>query len=524
MKDKKFRIFSCLLAALTCVSLFSCSFLADDDSSAAESVKESIGSVEESESSTADSSVKESSQEESSSEKENSEGGSSDGEEKEEEFIPNDPDPDKQISTQEIDELGHKIVYYTDGTSEDLGRAVPLNFATPLPQTQYNYQQLAKEEDGEGLCAFYEGLYERALAFHNSTEDLEMDEEGDYTLQPVNFSKHGISIDQAAAVWKVFGDENPVFYWLDINLYYSDDDLYLVVDPAYVTYSARKTAMENIQKMAYDCDLYLDGTTTVTQRALTIYDYLVDAVDYAYDEYGDVVEESWAYNIAGGATYGLGVCECYAETYAYFCGMFGIQCLNVVGMAGEANKPHTFGGHAWNYLNLEGKWYAVDITWADDTYLLREYFGQDLSDYNATHELDLPVAEWGTNYQCAMPTLSGSLCPVLLGKEGEKTEMVASIDEAFAKMTDEQGSYEVTLYPHTAVTEKNSITIYPYNAKIHTASLLPKVEKITFIGEGEYQTELLTANTVTLQCNVVMKNVEYTAADWIKGDYKITSK
>ncbi len=435
-------------------------------------------------------------------------------------FTPALPDGNKTVEREEVDGMGHKIVYYTDGTREDLGRVEPLDFSSPLPKTQYNYQSLAKEAKGEGLCAFYTDIYEACNRFDSSTWNLRKsyDSEGSayYAIADVNYAKHGLTSEEATAVWKVFVDENPAFYWMDITFYYTKEQITLLCESSYATYAARATATENIRKMAYECDSYLDGTTTVTERALTIYDYLIAKIDYAYERDGVTPEEdSWAYTVAGGATYGLGVCECYAETYAYFCRMVGIPCLNVVGVAGEAGDSKNFGGHAWNYLNLEGKWYAVDITWADQEYLLRDYFGQEISDYHATHILDLPTAEWGISYQCEMPTLSGSLCPVLFGLEGGEKEMVGSIDEALAKMTDGQGRYEVNVYPDTKVTAQNDIDVYPQGATIRTTKTLPKVGYITFRYDGGLtMAKLQTENTVKLQSDISIVGLLFERLKW----------
>ncbi len=461
-------------------------------------------------------------------------------------FVPelNSTDPEKTVEREIVDDIGHKVVYYSDGSYEDLGRVEPLNFATPVPETQHGYQSLAKDKDGESLCALYKDFYTVASEFHGSKRDVtvEKDEEGGSyaVIADIDYGKYNLSDDQAMAVWKVFGDENPIFYWADIYLYCGDGEFSYLVDPAYAKYADREVANKAIKKMAEECDGYLSGLTTITERALTIYDYVLDTIDYAYEEDGvTVVEESWAYNIGGGATTGFGVCETYAETYAYLCNMFGIKCLNVVGYAGEAGDEANFGGHAWNYLCLEEKWYAVDITWADNGAFDRWYFGIPLDDYTATHKLDLPTKKWGVEYQCAMPALSGELIPVLVGEEDGEKKMLSTIDEAFKSMTNEQGRYEVILYPETTVAKKSALSIYNYGDYFTTAKL-PKVAHITFVGSyqydpvenAEYPAQLDADNKVQLQCDVTLIDAYvYLYTDmtgeeevWIKNGYKVTEK
>lgn len=52
-----------------------------------------------------------------------------------------------------------------------------------------------------------------------------------------------------------------------------------------------------------------------------------------------------------------GVCESYSEAFQTLCLAVGINCTGVVGTAG--------GGHKWNAVQLEGAWYACDITFDD---------------------------------------------------------------------------------------------------------------------------------------------------------------
>ncbi len=425
----------------------------------------------------------------------------------------------------------------SEGIPDEEKPTVNFNLQSPLPQTQYGYQSLKKERNGEGLTAFYEDLYELAASFHNSRANAVVTD-GESAMTGVDYGRYGISDEQAIAVWKVFGDENPIFYWLDRICNYGGDEFYMYVDPVYAKYTARAAANSAIKDMLMECDGYLQDTTSDLERALTIYDFLIEKIDYAYESDGvTVVEDSWAYNIAGGATKGYGVCECYAETYAYICNLYGIECLNVVGYAGDAGDEQNFGGHAWNYLCLNEKWYAVDITWADIGAFDRWYFGTPLEDYKATHKEDLPTANWGIEYQCALPELSDGLSPVLLGEEGKAARLVASIDDAFKCMTNEGGRYEITLYPHTSVSKNSKIDVYNYGDYFESKTL-PKAAHITFVGSYEYgfeyaayyPSQIDVIESVTLQCDITLKDVYvYLYTDetgkeevWVKNGYTVT--
>lgn len=436
---------------------------------------------------------------------------------------PDAPDESKVVDYEELDDIGHKVVYYTDGTWEDLGRAVALKTSTPAPETQYGYQYFSALEDGEGLCGFYDSLYRVYTQFHNGSKDLTINADGRYEVADVNFASHGISAEQAIAVWKIFLAENPLYYWSDNIISYGSKSMVLFAEPDYALADTRTEINEAIYQMALDCDSYLSGKTSVTERALTIYDYLATRVEYAYKADGITPEDAaWAHNIVG-ATQGKGVCETYAKAYDYLCGLFGLDCMMVVGVAVQDG---TAGGHAWNILNLEDEWYNVDVTWADQETLTREWFGQRTEFFETTHVADKDTP-WGIKYQYDLPTLAkDGLCPVLFGEEnGEKT-MVKSIDQAFDEMQNEQGRYEITLYPSTTVTAKKELKVSLTGASF-TREILPKAASITFLGVKvkvtmvSYYMAELSAGSVTLNSAVTMDKVQFEYTSLNKNGYTL---
>ena len=53
------------------------------------------------------------------------------------------------------------------------------------------------------------------------------------------------------------------------------------------------------------------------------------------------------------------VCEAYARAFKVLCDRSGIPCVLEDGDAG--------GGHMWNLVQVDGNWYAADVTWNDPT-------------------------------------------------------------------------------------------------------------------------------------------------------------
>ncbi|MBP3578227.1 MAG: Ig-like domain-containing protein [Lachnospiraceae bacterium] len=58
------------------------------------------------------------------------------------------------------------------------------------------------------------------------------------------------------------------------------------------------------------------------------------------------------------------VCEAYARAFKLLCDRSGIDCVLVDGYPSTA-PGEVLSGHMWNYVKVDGAWYAVDVTWND---------------------------------------------------------------------------------------------------------------------------------------------------------------
>ena len=89
------------------------------------------------------------------------------------------------------------------------------------------------------------------------------------------------------------------------------------------------------------------------------------------------------------------MCEGYARGFKYILDELGIPCVLISGTATNSNGETE--SHAWNYVELEGKWYAVDVTWDDPVIVGDGYITSDVKYKNflkgsdtffETHEAD----------------------------------------------------------------------------------------------------------------------------------------
>lgn len=106
---------------------------------------------------------------------------------------------------------------------------------------------------------------------------------------------------------------------------------------------------------------------------------LVQATEYSFcataDENGTTYEEgaAWIRNPYGALVNGKAVCEGYARAFKMAMDRLGIECVLVQGVA-QAEANGGYEPHMWNYVRIDGGWYAVDVTWNDTAGNAEDYF------------------------------------------------------------------------------------------------------------------------------------------------------
>ncbi len=97
-----------------------------------------------------------------------------------------------------------------------------------------------------------------------------------------------------------------------------------------------------------------------------IHDYICNTVTYG----GNGDDENTA---ASALVNGISRCEGYGKAFKLFCDKYGIPCVCAVGVS--ENPAGQTEGHLWNYVRLsDGKWYAVDVTWDDQSKIYYDFF------------------------------------------------------------------------------------------------------------------------------------------------------
>ncbi|MBO5240408.1 MAG: hypothetical protein J6B56_03170 [Clostridia bacterium] len=413
-------------------------------------------------------------------------------------------------------------VCFSDSSSDvsssvEVERA-PLDFSSAPVTEKYGYQYLlANEEKREGLCGLYGALVEAFSAFAALNEDAKKTD-GDYRFGAFDYTQYGLIRDEATAVWKLVFLEYPEFFWISNRVKYDDQNLYPLVAEDYALASTRLETQALIEAFALDCAAYVEQAQTQTEQAITIYDYLINRIEYAYEEDGVTPQDDrFAHSIAG-APLGAGVCETYAKTFDYLCELFGIECITV---SGDAVQGENSGGHAWNIVKLENEWHAVDVTWGDrgDNTIHREWFGVPEAEFSQSHLPSLPTKAWGVEYLYGLPALSKTrVSPVKITENGALIGVGICLDEALGKVTDEQGRYEFTLDFETAATEDATLVFPPTELE---ETLLPKARSIRITGKSAAQTKLC-AQTLSLQSELAFTDLTLSVTEIVGGGFRIS--
>lgn len=80
-----------------------------------------------------------------------------------------------------------------------------------------------------------------------------------------------------------------------------------------------------------------------------------------WGDYGDMVGAD-AGNIRGALINRRAVCEGFARAAVYLCQRAGLRCVYITGQLRTSTVNDTWGNHAWNFVELDGQWYLMDLT------------------------------------------------------------------------------------------------------------------------------------------------------------------
>ncbi len=142
-------------------------------------------------------------------------------------------------------------------------------------------------------------------------------------------------------------------------------------------------------------------TNNTYENIENVHDYLVNSVNY-----DESLSAPNIYNLYGALINKLCVCEGYAKAFKYVMDAMNIPCVIVVGTGTNARGETE--RHAWNYVQNNGKWYPIDVTWDDPIVRgggevpeqeKRKYFMCSAEQFNRTHTAHNQFSDGGKEFQ-----------------------------------------------------------------------------------------------------------------------------
>ena len=118
----------------------------------------------------------------------------------------------------------------------------------------------------------------------------------------------------------------------------------------------RNQAINQVESLKNQIVNSLQGTTK--DKIQEVHDCLVENLDY-----DESLSRINCHNVYGALIEKTAVCEGYAKAFKYILDEANIPCMLITGEG--TNSAGNTETHAWNYVKINGIWYAVDVTWDD---------------------------------------------------------------------------------------------------------------------------------------------------------------
>ena len=167
-------------------------------------------------------------------------------------------------------------------------------------------------------------------------------------------------------------------------------------------FSSKEKIDEEVNKIENIRSYFVQNTKTDAYKNIKLaHDYLVESIDY-----DKTISQSNIYDIYGAFINKKSVCEGYAKAFKYLMDSMDVPCVIVAGKA--TNSEGNSESHAWNYVEVNNIWYAVDCTWDDpilvgsghlSDFLKYKYFLKGEKEFNNSHIPEGQFTEGGKIFQ-----------------------------------------------------------------------------------------------------------------------------
>ena len=266
----------------------------------------------------------------------------------------------------EINETRNEIINYTNSisqTSSNNNQIIQNNLSD-----KYYYNQL--DEYGKII---YDGFAKNKENMKSGTYTIDFDTRFNDLL---NTSGGENTLNLAfQSAWNAYTYDNPDIFYIDVEkltlttrtttiagisthrVELSSGENLNYLKENFVSREVIDGKVRLLEAMRQEIARQLQGHSQYEQIR-EVHNWLINNIEYDVD-----LEAQEPYSIAGALTEGKAVCEGYARSFKFILDGLGISNVLVSGTATNSNGETE--SHAWNYVQLNGNWYAVDVTWDD---------------------------------------------------------------------------------------------------------------------------------------------------------------
>ena len=267
-----------------------------------------------------------------------------------------------------------------------------------------------------------------------------------YAINGVQYDDLGLTSVQAFYVAQWFLYNNPQYYFLRPTFLTTSKAIYMSCydvavdgdDRAELTNDMFDTIDYYVTEIQDDIDAYLMEHPTASRQWITT-KYLHDIVC------GYTIYESNDYDQSIYSTISLGktVCAGYTGYMNALCSRAGLDVCT--GLSSS---------HAWNEVNIDGEWYAVDCTWDDslNCYLFFAVNDDDLKKYDSKgeHMIETSWIDWTPQLSnTSYGSTNSSIAEINLSTPATKAFAVEGSSSSFRISWDQvpdASFYEVNIY------------------------------------------------------------------------------
>ena len=295
----------------------------------------------------------------------------------------------------------------------------------------WGYNDLQLRENKNALINFYDDVNKVCSDFYNSKIDAidKTDSKGNSFKavgDDIDYYKYSLTSADAKMVYACVLLDHPEYYFTNgvlsgysaktLNGVETERTEYITItcNNEYASNETRKEYKTAIDNYLLTISNLVKNVTDNTKKVLKIHDYIVNNASYALDSNGDPDSSSYSHNILGIILNKKGVCESYAELFQLLLINNNINCVRVSGNA-KSSVSSSYESHAWNYAEVDGDWYAFDVTWDDPVVnggtinkLTHDYFGKGSDTGFFSNHITQPTydMDYGVNYLYKLPTLN----------------------------------------------------------------------------------------------------------------------